>query len=361
MSGQRKPLIEAGELKQMLAGRILSLCQELLPNGVKEGHEYRVGGLDGSPGRSLGIHVGNGPRAGVWSDFASGERGDALDLIAAVLFAKDMKRAFDWSRSWLGLDHLDPGRIQQERRAAQARAEKADRQAREEDQRKRNYALRLFLSGDPIVGTLVERYLAARAIGLDRLGRVPGCLRFGPAVNNGEAKRPMPAMLAAVTNLAGQHVATHRTWLAEPGTKANLVDPKLTIGRYRGAHIPLWKGRHRVALKDVPPGTEIVISEGIEDGLSVAVARPDVRVIAALSLSNMLNLELPPQAGRIIFAAQNDPPGSDAAETLQRVLIAHKALGRDVYVMRPPAGVKDFNIMLQDERARSAEQLDKAG
>jgi hypothetical protein len=35
------------------------------------------------------------PKAGVWSDFATGERGDALDLVKAVL-SVDTRKALAW-------------------------------------------------------------------------------------------------------------------------------------------------------------------------------------------------------------------------------------------------------------------------
>lgn len=67
-----------------------------------EGAEWRVGSLAGEPGRSCAIHLG-GTKSGVWSDFASGEGGDALDLMAAVRFGGDKRAALVWSRRWLGI------------------------------------------------------------------------------------------------------------------------------------------------------------------------------------------------------------------------------------------------------------------
>lgn len=83
---------DASEISRMLAGQIRTLAPELLPNGRRDGHEWRVGSLAGERGQSLGIHL-TGSRAGVWCDFASGERGDALGLVAAVLFAGDIAAA----------------------------------------------------------------------------------------------------------------------------------------------------------------------------------------------------------------------------------------------------------------------------
>lgn len=71
------------QLAEMLASRVPDVCRELLPNGKREGQEWRVGSADGEAGKSLGVHL-VGERAGVWCDFESGEAGDLLDLWARV-------------------------------------------------------------------------------------------------------------------------------------------------------------------------------------------------------------------------------------------------------------------------------------
>ena len=81
-----------------------------------------------------------------------------------------------------------------------------------------------------MAGTPAGAYLAARGIDLTELGRQPRSLRYAPALPNGKAAIAFPALLAAVTNSAGEHVATHRTWLAKDGAgiwrKAPLRDPR---------------------------------------------------------------------------------------------------------------------------------------
>lgn len=57
-----------------------SICRHLLPNGKRIHHEWCVGDLFGSEGRSLKIAL-EGSKIGVWSDFATGDTGgDLLDL-----------------------------------------------------------------------------------------------------------------------------------------------------------------------------------------------------------------------------------------------------------------------------------------
>ncbi|MFT4059803.1 MAG: toprim domain-containing protein [Legionella sp.] len=59
-------------------------CQtELLPNGKKQGSEWCVGSVQGEVGDSLKVRL-TGNKAVIWCDFAIGEKGDLLDLWAAI-------------------------------------------------------------------------------------------------------------------------------------------------------------------------------------------------------------------------------------------------------------------------------------
>src|SRR5262249_45379002 len=106
------------EIARMLGARALDLCAELLRNGIRDGHEWRVGSLGGEPGRSMAVHL-SGDKAGVWCDFAGGETGDALDLVAQVLYAGDKAKALAWARRWLGLNGDDPAALTRTRRAVE--------------------------------------------------------------------------------------------------------------------------------------------------------------------------------------------------------------------------------------------------
>ena len=84
------------ELKQELGSRALSLCNTLFPDGRVEGQEFKVGSVSGEPGRSLSVYL-NGERAGNWTDFATGEGGDMIDLIMQA-HRMDIKDAMEWGR-----------------------------------------------------------------------------------------------------------------------------------------------------------------------------------------------------------------------------------------------------------------------
>src|SRR5689334_4726543 len=66
----------------MLAQRAQEIAQFLLPKGKRAGNEWCVGNIDGEPGDSLRVHL-SGEKSGVWSDFATGEAGDLINLWAS--------------------------------------------------------------------------------------------------------------------------------------------------------------------------------------------------------------------------------------------------------------------------------------
>ena len=328
----------------MLADRAEALCAELLPAGIREGAEWRIGSVAGEPGRSMGVHLG-GAKAGVWYDWAAGSGGDALDLAAQVLFGGDKRQAVRWARAWLGIDQTDPASFARQRREAARRRVAAET----EDNRRRSQAARIFLEAQPsLAGTPAGAYLRGRAIDLAQLGRQPRALRFHPALWNAETRRPWPALVAAIISAEGRLSAVHRTWLMpDGGGKAPLRDPKMTLGRYAGGCIRLWRGASGKPLREAPQGETVLIAEGIEDGLSAAVAAPEYRVLAGVSLANLANLVLPPAIGGVVILAQNDPPGSPAARALDRAIAAFRRQGRRVNLARPPAAVKDINDLLR--------------
>jgi hypothetical protein len=335
---------DAGEIARMLAARAPSLARELLPAGRRDGHEWRCGSVAGERGGSLGVRL-TGQKAGVWQDFATGETGDALDLVAAVLYRGDRREALCWSRQWLG---LGDGAVAP-RQAAAARSVDVRDDDSAQLARTRAAALALWLAARPAVAdTPVDHYLRARGIDLSRLGRQPRALRFHPSLHNVESQRTWPAMVAAVSGADGAHVATHRTWLAADRAgvwrKAPLEKTKMVLGRMQGGSIRLWRGASGKSLSDAPPDDFVVIGEGIETCLSIALAMPEARVLASVSLGNLGRIALPPQIRRVTIAADNDT----AAEAKRGLVLGQNALmarGIEVRVARSPVG-SDFNDAL---------------
>ena len=91
----------------------------------------------------------------------------------------------------------------------------------------------------------------------------------------------------------------------------------------------------------------MVIGEGIETAASAALLT-GFPAWAAISAGNLAKgLALPPEARRVVIAADADAPGQDAA---RHAWLRWRAEGRDVQIATPNF-VGDFNDLL---RAREA-------
>lgn len=347
----------------MLADRIEALIAALGLDGQFRGHEYVAWNptrADNSLG-SFVIHL-SADKAGVWADFAvAGARGDALDLVAYVLFRGDKKRAWRWALGWLGLADVDDATARatakqwEQKRVARRRADA------EERRKTRNRALRRWLEAEErLRGTPVDLYLKGRGLDLDLLGRQPRALRYHPALWCAEAETRLPAWVAAIAGTVGagrgHMVGIHRGWLARrpdgTWTKAALDEPRKSWGSYKpfGGIIPLNRGASGRPLGQAPEGEAIILTEGVEDALTLALALPEMRVAAAVSVSNLANIALPQQITTVIIAADNDGAGSDGDASLRKAAARFTDQGRRVKIARSPVG-KDFNDLIQQRSA----------
>jgi hypothetical protein len=357
-------LMDIKQISEMLSSRIGDLCQVLLPLGVRDGHEWRVGGVDGSAGRSMAVHI-RGSKAGVWADFASGEGGDPLDLVAAVMFRGDLGEAVKWARSWLGLDNLDPNRLQQRRQEAKQDAQRREDQARAEEEKMLSSARRLWhCAQSNILPTPVYQYLLGRAIDVNALKRVPGALRYEGNTWNSEVQGRLPAMVACIQDASGKQISTHRTWLKLDNglwrKNPDLKDAKKTLAPFRGGYIPLNRGISDKPIKEAPPGDHVFLAEGIETGLSLAVELPEMRVLAAVSSSNFQNIELPVNISKVTIAADNDGDNKQTLAALDAAIGRFVREGREVKVIRSTHG-KDFNDLLQWQKRALIESARAVG
>src|SRR5882672_10828561 len=177
--------VALADIVAALGERIATLVVELLPNGTCEGHEYRIGSVAGEPGRSMCVWI-TGTKQGQWYDFGASIGGDGLHLVAHVLFRGSIPDAMRWSRAWLGIDALDPASIKTYRQAAAVRAE----EAKQEDERKRAAAFRIYMESVSLPATPAAAYLAGRGIDVGWLaaGRRLQSLRYHGALWNEESK-----------------------------------------------------------------------------------------------------------------------------------------------------------------------------
>lgn len=275
-----------------------------------------------------------------------------LDLVAALRCNGDKGEAVKWAKAYLGLDGADRAVLERQRRAAAAVQRNAAADREKDARRRRGLAFEIWTqSVHPIDGTPADTYLRGRGIALDALGYRPRSLRFHRELAHPETGELAPALVACIAGPDGRFAAVHRTFLqvrpdGTVGKLAGVRDAKMTLGGYAGGCIRLWRGHDRSAFGKAPPGSGIALVEGIEDGLTLALANPARRVAVTVSLSNLGGIVLPAAYQHVAICADNDASGSQAEAALARAVERLRRQGRVVEIKRPPAGFKDFNAML---------------
>ncbi len=307
-------------LARRLAEEVEAVCRHYLPNGRKQGRYWVAGDVANSPGRSLYVRL-TGPTAGPgaagkWTDAATGEFGDLIDLIAANQGCATLRDTLDEARRFLN----QPRPLIAASRASRTPAGSVEA------------ARRLWAMGRPIPGTLAERYLAGRKI--IGLGSLP-TLRFHPACFHIREGQPptdppetWPALLTKVVDLDGRLTGLHRTWLdPDSAGKAPVIPPRKAMGRLIGNGV-------RVGT----PTDILAAGEGLETMLALHSALPFLPVVAALSATHLAALILPDALRRLYVAADRDEAGHSAANAL------HARAAKDgVEAIRLLPRLGDFN------------------
>lgn len=353
--------VPVARIKAELQARVLELCAELGLAGRPKGGvltPINPTRSDRHPG-SFVIWTSGGA-IGAWHEYSAPvAQGDIIDLIAYV---RSWSRGdtIAWAARWTGLDRSGPDITPavRRRRVDPSAAEEAERQRREKASKR---AKALYLSGGGLTGTLGERYLAGRGIDLRALPRQPGALRFHPRLEwvpgriMGEDGRVVrdgptyPAILAAMQDPDGKLVACHRTYIANDGTaKAPVNSSRMIYGPAKGGVIAVWRGQSDLPVKEASQhgiADHLVLTEGVEDALAVALAAPECRVWAAASLGNLGRVVLPACAHEVTVFADNDWKNPAAVAELERAIAALAAQGRPVRVARAALG-KDANDLL---------------
>ena len=252
----------AADLARCLARDAEAVCRHYLPKGRRSGRYWIIGDVRNTPGRSLYVRLSGpdyGPgAAGHWTDSATGEYGDLLDLIALSRDLPQLGDAMDEARLFLA---QPLPAISRPIRPARAQARAGSHEA----------ARRLFRSGHPVPGTPAEAYLRARGISaaLDW-----PALRFHPSVyyraDEESALEQWPALLAAVTASDGTITGVQRTWLDRiRAAKAPLADPRRALGHLLGNAVRFGTASDLLAA-----------GEGIETMLALKSVLPDLPMAA---------------------------------------------------------------------------------
>jgi hypothetical protein len=308
----------ARTLSCSLAEHVEAVCKHYLSNGSRCGNYWIVGDVNNNAGRSLYVRLkgplsGKGAR-GKWTDGATDQHGDLLDLIREREGLTSFRDTLDEARHFL-------------RMPRETTTESCDRNSEACDTIA--FARKIWAASQPIIGTKAEAYLRARKITAD-LSNAP--LRYHPALIYRESRnspsRKLPALVAAVTDNSGAITGIHRTFL-DPvrNAKANVASPRRALGAILGNGV-----RFGVVEEFA------IIGEGIETVLSLKSAMQHLPMVAALSAGHLAAWKIPAGMRRLIVAADNDRAGQNAAHKL-----ADDAKADGVKVQTFVSTEKDFN------------------
>jgi len=311
---------DASELARRLARQAEAVCRHYLPAGHREGRYWLVGDVRNTPGRSMFVRL-TGPEsgkgaAGKWTDAASAEHGDLLDVIRESCGLTDFRQVADEARAFLSLPLPEPEPDRQRRPTATPTGSS-------------EAARRLFAMSQPITGTVAEAYLRKR--GITALHGT-GSLRFHPHCyyrpDEYSPTETWPAMIASVTDLSGRITGAHRTWLSPDGDgKAPIDTPRRAMGDLLGHAVRFG------VTQDV-----MAAGEGIETMLSLRCVLPTMPMVAALSAAHLSAILFPDILRRLYIARDDDPAGDGAMAAL--INRAEQA-GIETIVLSPALG--DFN------------------
>ena len=306
----------AAAIAAALSERAEAVCRHYLPHGRRQGRYWVAGDLDGARGRSLYVRLSGPGTRGKFTDAATGQHGDLLDIVRHRSRAPTLRAALDEARAFLALPPPVP---------ATGGGDTYDAT---------EAARRLWACCRAIDGTHAERYLHARGLARCRFA----ALRFHPALRyrEGAAVVRLPALVAAVTGDPGDHpghgalLGIQRTWLdPRAPAKARVATPRKALGRVFG---------HAVRFGRPADGASLFVGEGIETVLSVITAVPEISAAAALSAGSLGAFAPPPGIARLVIVRDNDGEGERAAERLARRCACARVAVRVVV----PAG-NDFN------------------
>jgi phage/plasmid primase-like uncharacterized protein len=315
-------MLSASELASRLARDAEAVCRHYLCAGRRAGNYWIVGDVANSRGRSLYVHL-SGSRAGKWTDAATGQYGDLLDLVREACGLVDFRDVADEARRFLSLQRPDPAQFRTHESNGTA---SVSRPAAER-------ARRLLQMTQPVSGTLGDHYLRRRGIlraSVHRALRFHSSCYYRDLVTG--SMTSYPALVAAVTDPAGRVTGVHRTWLDPNGDgKAKVDDPRRALGDLLGNAV-----RFRFPIRE--PVSVMAAGEGLETVLSLSDVLPAMPMAAALTANHLAALRLPAGCRRLYIAADADAAGRHGIEGLSR---RAQAAGILPLVLSPELG--DFN------------------
>jgi hypothetical protein len=315
---------------------------------------------------------------GAWKDFAGNEQGDAMDLVAYGLTGvknhETRMRALEWVEDRFGIRDMDPETRKQLDEQGRRRREKMATEAAEVSAEARRRTQKAFYAAqETIIGTLPEIYLRGRSIDVGAIPNRcpsfryrPDC-EYWPGRPDGGKAPQFPGMMSAMVDANARLGAVHYTFL-EPDGRSKLktlergwfdeksdgrrvgLSAKLMFPDTHGLVIRVTRGPSNLTCEEAAAAGKadwLLVTEGIEDAMSFALADPSNRVHAAGSLSAFLGVPDLACVKGYLIARDNDWDKPQAVEQFEKALVHFRSFGKPVEpIEMPREWGKDANDVL---------------
>lgn len=311
---------ELSDLAAQARENALHVCAHLFPNGYVTGRNFCVGNIGGDAGDSLKVNLAKGR----FRDYADDTcHGDILNLVHLASGGHDWLRTKQRLREILRLPVPEEFRVKPKGPAKST----AEMHA---------VAQRIWRGTRNLRNTVGARYLLRRGISrhLSNLAFDASCWwswweKARPGQKSVQHTGRGPALIARYVDIHGRFAGIHRIYLSQDGAKADLPDPKMSLGDLYGAACRL-QGRDVAVL---------FTTEAVEDGAAVATPLPDLAVWAASSAGHLGEMDIPVCTRILLVGADNDDAGEKAFERLVERLQDRDGL----VIIRARPVLKDWN------------------
>ena len=230
--------MNATEIAAALSTRAEDVCRRYLPRGRRQGRYWTIGDTSGAKGRSLFVRLAPPGIPGKWTDAATNEHGDLLDLIRLHTGGASLRHAMEEALAFLSLPPSAPANAEITPAAMTV---------------KKQHAASGGVAGPSMAP--MRKPICTPAPSAIAASRPCGFIPISSIAHDDGIHR-LPALVAAVTGDDGAIEGVQRTWLdPKLPEKANLVParakrlggprPRRALRRVRLRRDPACRRGHR--------------------------------------------------------------------------------------------------------------------
>ncbi|WP_196214756.1 conjugative transfer relaxase/helicase TraI [Piscirickettsia salmonis] len=269
-----------------------------------------------------------------WYSHEEGKGGGSFDLIQREMGFTHFKDSLDFGKKFL---NYSPDIIKSE---SKNKEPILSIKQEEKTEKLKQYAQTLYNKSKPIKGTLSEKYLVEHR---QIIQTNHSNLRYLPSIPGYKNNKKVytPALLAIAKNSKGEVNHAQVIRLDKDGSKNNDVSiNKQIYGKTNGLPIEL---------NDKADRSVSYLFKGVETALSSLNINKEAHVMALLSKSNLVNVDLKKLANKVVLCLDNDGVKTLTDRTIKKAIHRLVDAGKEVRIVMPEKDKTDFNDVLRKE------------